>query len=272
MQIKQKLIKLGSIIISCAFMFSPIIYTEVNNSIYDVKLNIIQVHAVNIFFLCAPTLCILISIIFFINCFKKEGTLYKKLKSIITTYVIVIISFSNIYYLESYIGDYMDSMNKYYYYSQFGDYFTNYDSILRQKKDKLISSNYQIDSIRAFKGISRRLWSGVDYRDLDYCLDEVKFTDEIIMNANMSLLDASKNINFIYKNRINVYMDCLYFSTITIATVGFGDISPNIPLSKFTVTIQTILGQALIILAVGFFFYNLGNKEKNLEQDIEYYL
>jgi voltage-gated potassium channel len=41
-------------------------------------------------------------------------------------------------------------------------------------------------------------------------------------------------------------LDFLYFSAITITTVGFGDIVPNSQFVRFVVIVETLLGIVLI--------------------------
>lgn len=48
------------------------------------------------------------------------------------------------------------------------------------------------------------------------------------------------------------YFDFFYFSTITQATVGYGDILPNSTLIRFLVVIQTLLGLFLFAVAINF--------------------
>jgi hypothetical protein len=44
------------------------------------------------------------------------------------------------------------------------------------------------------------------------------------------------------------YLNFVYFSTVTVATVGYGDITPNRLRAKMLVTIQILLGAALILV------------------------
>lgn len=208
-----------------------------------------------------PGSCIGVSIYYFINCFKVNRNIYNKLITIVVAYVVLIMSFSSIYYFETYVGDYLDAASKYNFYSFYAkDQPKN--SFSEERKKKILSNNYKKEGDRAFKGIKDRLWSGVDYDA--YYKHEIDFTDEILFGSYGPREDI---IKFIPENWKGVYFDCLYFSTITISTVGYGDISPNQWYSKLTVIIQVVLGQALIIFAVGFFFYNLGNNGEKLGKD-----
>ena len=52
--------------------------------------------------------------------------------------------------------------------------------------------------------------------------------------------------NFIFRNtnikkEENNYLDYFYFSTVTSASTGFGDISPNTTIAKIVVTLQILL-------------------------------
>jgi len=52
--------------------------------------------------------------------------------------------------------------------------------------------------------------------------------------------------NFIFRDRYdkkdeNNYLDYFYFSTVTSASTGFGDISPKTTIAKFIVTLQILL-------------------------------
>jgi hypothetical protein len=51
-------------------------------------------------------------------------------------------------------------------------------------------------------------------------------------------------------------MDALYFSTVTITTLGFGDISPFNETGRFLVMVETILGITLIVFVLSIFISN----------------
>ncbi|MDQ1327497.1 MAG: hypothetical protein QG641_780, partial [Candidatus Poribacteria bacterium] len=64
-------------------------------------------------------------------------------------------------------------------------------------------------------------------------------------------------------NKLSVYADCLYFSTITIAAVGYGDIMPLSGLSKLLVCLETIMGQLLLALGVASAYSGISAVHKN---------
>ena len=51
-------------------------------------------------------------------------------------------------------------------------------------------------------------------------------------------------------------MDALYFSTVTITTLGFGDISPYNETGRFLVMAETVLGITLIVFVLSIFISN----------------
>ena len=50
-------------------------------------------------------------------------------------------------------------------------------------------------------------------------------------------------------------MDALYFTTVTFATVGFGDIAPTSELARAVVTVQMIAGLGFLILVAKVAFF-----------------
>lgn len=52
-------------------------------------------------------------------------------------------------------------------------------------------------------------------------------------------------------NRVNGYLDCLYFSGVSILTIGYGDIVPESRVLKMLVLLQGFLGQFINVVAIG---------------------
>jgi len=61
-------------------------------------------------------------------------------------------------------------------------------------------------------------------------------------------------------------MDMVYFSLVTIATLGYGDIVPKMPLSRFVAALEAVVGQfyiaILVAWLVGTSFLNRCSKPK----------
>lgn len=52
-------------------------------------------------------------------------------------------------------------------------------------------------------------------------------------------------------NRVNGYIDCLYFSGVSILTIGYGDIVPESRFLKMLVLLEGFLGQFINVVAIG---------------------
>ena len=63
----------------------------------------------------------------------------------------------------------------------------------------------------------------------------------------------------------SLFPDFIYFSFVTLTTLGFGDISPNLPLTRFLVYLEAIVGQfylaILVASLVGSHMANINNKK-----------
>ena len=55
-------------------------------------------------------------------------------------------------------------------------------------------------------------------------------------------------------------MDALYFTTVTFATVGFGDITPVSQLARAVVTVQMIAGLGALVLVAKVAFFAAGRR------------
>ena len=58
-------------------------------------------------------------------------------------------------------------------------------------------------------------------------------------------------------NRLNGYLDCLYFSGVSILTIGYGDIVPESRFLKMLVLLEGFLGQFINVVAIGLWLSGL---------------
>jgi hypothetical protein len=57
-------------------------------------------------------------------------------------------------------------------------------------------------------------------------------------------------------------VDYIYFSFITMATVGFGDLSPASDLGRMTAVVEAVGGQLYLVVVVALFVSNLGHQKR----------
>lgn len=94
------------------------------------------------------------------------------------------------------------------------------------------------------------------------------FIDKIIKQLRTVRNTQLKSLNkIIYKNANLGFLDFFYFSTITITTTGYGDITPNSRIVRIIVSIQTLFGILFIAFALLLFTEkNEKNSPKNLKE------
>ena len=66
-------------------------------------------------------------------------------------------------------------------------------------------------------------------------------------------------------NRLKNYIDCLYFSGVSIVTMGYGDIVPVAGFCKILVLLETFSGQILTVAAAGLCFAGISNNDDELK-------
>ena len=62
-------------------------------------------------------------------------------------------------------------------------------------------------------------------------------------------------------NNATVYMDFVYFSSITLTSIGYGDISPGLYFTKLAVSIFGIAGQFYTVVLVGILISKFSSKQ-----------
>ena len=67
--------------------------------------------------------------------------------------------------------------------------------------------------------------------------------------VELSFADSFTNTNAT-SQWFTLFPDFIYFSFVTITTLGFGDVSPKLPLSRFLVYLEAIVGQFYLAILV----------------------
>ncbi|MDH3464955.1 MAG: ion channel [Gammaproteobacteria bacterium] len=87
------------------------------------------------------------------------------------------------------------------------------------------------------------------YREGDRVKDAQKQLDHDLIEKHREYLTAKRLAE---KAEVDIrkysYFNFVYFSTVTIATVGYGDITPKTRLAKMLVTLEILLGGALVLI------------------------
>jgi len=214
-------------------------------------------------------------ILFAIKCFIRQSPLVL-LGNIIHAYLSVILVFASLYFQCSVIGDLADAINK-------RDRYTS--QLLLQKEGCASVKLIRVADKRAFKGIKARIWSGLDYPDAEL-IKRLKLFDSCtyipapgtwmnspmdnyeelsvdqIVNIADRLPDHAGLIRYQGHNVLRVYFDCIYYSVICVATVGFGDITPTTIATKLITCIEVLVGMVIFVFAAGLFISNWRMAEK----------
>lgn len=76
-------------------------------------------------------------------------------------------------------------------------------------------------------------------------------------------LEQGSDSGFTAINRLDNYIDCLYFSAVSILTIGYGDIVPISKMSKILVMIEAFLGQLINVVAVGLWLSTISENDSD---------
>jgi ion channel len=168
------------------------------------------------------------------------------LSRILISYASLILMFTGLYYSMAFRGDLSDAISKYTHYRHEGQLVR---AGLRSRVRLLLEDR------RAFRGIRERMWSGVDWPKGKTQVQEGYPPEEFEVSLNDSLALSRRGIKdvvrFIPEARADVFADCLHFSIVTMATLGYGDIVPHSRSVKLTSDFQVISGLVLLVVALG---------------------
>lgn len=155
-------------------------------------------------------------------------------------YIAVLLVFASLYYLFAFIGDFVDTRESNSYYSA---------EARRVHQESGRELRYRRFSERAFSGVSARLWNGVEqrYGPFEDPRSGLPGAGTILRHTRA----PKPPFDFQPQNRLAVWLDCLHFSTVTIATLGYGDIIPTKWYSKLAADLEVLMGIVFVSLSLG---------------------
>lgn len=163
------------------------------------------------------------------------------IRRIFICYFSVVVTFAGIYYSMACKGDYDDTVTKINYYQ-----WTAKTGI----KDVRLN-----DYSRAFRGIGHRRWLGLEDTALRYksnFLKPAQVEPVPVKDLERAAMEQSKpEVRGDAKAGFLLFGDCLYFSCVTISTVGYGDISPQHWYVRLAACTEAFLGIFIVGLGVG---------------------
>jgi hypothetical protein len=166
------------------------------------------------------------------------------LTTVIAAYFSLMLVFASIYYEMAFSGDLRDAVFKYEHYRA---------DALRGVASPLYSDQ------RAFHGIERRFWSGLDWpltaaRDSTGLPAALPTASPAQMRDTAGRRPLNNVIQFIPEARLAIFGDCLHLSVITMTTVGYGDITPRQFGPRFATDAEAVCNTLLLIFGLGMIF------------------
>lgn len=184
---------------------------------------------------CSIILCL-------VSAFTK-GSRRRRLASIIASYASVTLTFASMYVALSVQADAEDAVDKYYYYRSYVDSLGN-------SGDVPVMRDY-----RALNGMPDRLWSSPDWPDEIGILVATPRMHQTTPLSSQQLVATGgepldKAVHFLPDEVGPVFADALHFSVDTIATVGYGDMTPGTPIARILSDVEVCCGIVLLVIAL----------------------
>lgn len=248
--IKGVLLSLNSSVMGCVLLPSWLIIDYSKGTMFTSVLDYVVLAGMCFLIMALPMYWVLRAI----KLALTESERRKTLETVVAAYLAVILIFAGIYYAICDRTDYADAVQSY--------------QAFRQADHRVDYFDPTLDSepLRAFRGIEPRLWTGM----YDY------WRSNHTRKASHDKLSFDKLVAYSRTTPINkvvlrprtalpcVLVNCLHFSVITMATVGYGDMAPKAWYAKLIVDCQVLCGLALwgiaLGLAFGRIFSNWGEK------------
>lgn len=220
----------------------------------------------------ASIMCFVILVAYLLNtCFRNKSITRKKaLTTVISSYVCIIFTFASIYSLISFFSDASSSYGEYCYYSKEFNHIGNNMSELEKKK--IISNLDFYNAQYAFSGIKNKFFYTSTHPTTNLLNSYEQYR---IKNLSDTTLSGKQKLLWYYYNAYkyapnpkaffssttlseyaSAYIEYLYFSMITITTVGYGDIIPTSNSARLLTSMEILIGQVIIVIAIALVISN----------------
>jgi len=98
----------------------------------------------------------------------------------------------------------------------------------------------------------------------------INYAELIVGFATLYLLTGS--IGYSKEQILSSHAEALYFSVVTITTLGYGDLKPIHSIARWLTIVETLMGVVLIVLVIGTFLTgvkNIRNVRRQQDQDLD---
>lgn len=173
---------------------------------------------------------------------------------ILTTYICTIVNFACCHFNYYAMTNYDDILEEHAYYYRAGEEQAKHHQSTIALRSKNTLSLKGIDKFWTMKASSNRSSESV----------LAPPSDQELLQSYISLAHKRlpKTIQFKSECFWDIFWDCIYFSVTTICTVGYGDISPTNAVSKKIVDAEALIGQVLLVVAIGRVFARSWEKKE----------
>jgi hypothetical protein len=175
--------------------------------------------------------------------FRARDTIGVQIRVILVSYLGGMLVFTGLYFSMALIGDRDYALAHYAYYQSYAKSFPT----------EVAAGQIAVPPFagrqRAFAGIDARLWGTLDD---ELPLDSREFQQNpqayrVALTERRSFRDVAV---FRTRDVWSVLLDCQHLSIMTIATVGYGNISPSTWYSKLATNLEALTGTALLVVAL----------------------
>jgi len=175
--------------------------------------------------------------------FRTRDTIAVQVRVILVSVLGLILVFTGLYFSMALIGDHDYAEAHYAYYQSYGTSFP------REIAAREIVVPPFEGRQRAFVGIGERLWGTLDDGLPAASIDLAK--DPQAYRARLAGQHPFDEVATFRPSAVwSVLSDCLHLSVMTIATVGYGNISPNTWYAKLATNAEALTGTALLVVAL----------------------